>query len=67
MKSGFRPAHPVLAYANYKNTFILHTGASTTGLGAVLSKKQTDGTERVVAYTSHSLNKVERNYDAHKL
>ena len=35
---------PVLAYANYKNPFILHTDASTTGLGAVLSQKQTDGT-----------------------
>ena len=58
---------PVLAYANYKNPFILHTDASTTGLGAVLSQKQADGTERVVAYASHSLNKAERNYDAHKL
>ena len=58
---------PVLAYANYKHPFILHTDASTTGLGAVLSQKQTDGTERVVAYTSHYLNKAERNYDADKL
>ena len=56
----------MLAYANYKSPFILHTNASTTGLGAVLSQKQADGTERVVAYASHSLNKVERNYDAHK-
>ena len=58
---------PVLAYANYKSPFILHTDASTTGLGAVLSQKQADGTERVVAYASRSLNKAERNYDAHKL
>ena len=58
---------PVLAYANYKSPFILHTDASPTGLGAVLSQKQADGTERVVAYASHSLNKAERNYDAHKL
>ena len=58
---------PVLAYANYKSPFILHTDASTTGLGAVLSQKQDDGTKRVVAYASRSLNKAERNYDAHKL
>ena len=58
---------PVLTYANYKHPFILHTDASTTRLGTVLSQKQTDGPERVVAYASHSLNKVERNYDAHKL
>ena len=58
---------PVLAYANYKEPFILHTDASTMGLGAVLSQKQPDGTERVVAYASRSLNKSERNYDAHKL
>ena len=58
---------PVLAYANYKSPFILHTDSSTTGLGAVLSHKQDDGTERVVAYASRSLNKAERNYDTHKL
>ena len=58
---------PVLAYANYKEPFILHTDASTMGLGAVLSQKQPDGMERVVAYASRSLNKSERNYDAHKL
>ena len=58
---------PVLAYANYKEPFILHTDASTMGLGAVLSQRQPDETERVVAYASRSLNKSERNYDAHKL
>ena len=57
----------MLAYANYKIPFILHTDASTTGLGAVLSQKQADSSERVVAYVNHSLNKAERNYIAHKL
>ena len=58
---------PVLAYADYTKPFVLHTDASTTGLGAILFQKQEDGKERVIAYASCTLNKVERNYDAHKL
>ena len=58
---------PVLAYANYTKPFILHTDASTTGLGTVLYQKQCDSKKRVIAYASRTLNKAERNYDAHKL
>ena len=56
---------PVLAYADYKRPFVLHTDASTTGLGVVLSEE--DGKERVIAYASQTLNQAEWNYDAHKL
>ena len=58
---------PVLAYADYTKPFVLHTDASTTGLGVVLYQKQEDGKERVIAYASRTLNKAERNFDAHKL
>ena len=58
---------PMLAYANYKKAFKLHTDASESRLGAVLYQKQDDGTDCVIAYASQTLSKSERNYDAHKL
>ena len=58
---------PILAYANYKKPFKLHTDASEIGQGAVLYQKQGDDTDHVIAYASQTLSKSERNYDAHKL
>ena len=57
---------PVLAYADFKAPFILHTDASSDGLGAVLYQNQ-DDQRRVIAYPSRSLSPSERNYPAHKL
>ena len=58
---------PILAYANYKKPFKLHTDASEHGLGAVLYQKQDDNMECVIAHASRTLSKPERNYDTHKL
>ena len=58
---------PILAYANYRKPFKLHTDASENVPGAVLYQKQDDGTDHVIAYASQTLSKSERNYDAHKL
>ena len=58
---------PVLGYPNYEQPFILHTDASTEGLGAVLYQKDESGQVRAIAYASRSLKKSERNYPAHKL
>ena len=58
---------PILAYANYKKPFKLHTDASENELGAVLYQKQDDGTDHIIAYDSWTLSKSEKSYDAHKL
>ena len=43
---------PILAYANYKKPFVLHTDASEIGLGAVLYQKDDQGVKKVIAYAS---------------
>ena len=53
---------PILAFPDYTREFTLDTDASDTGIGAVLSQVQPDGTERVVAYASRTLTKPERRY-----
>ena len=57
---------PILAFADYSAPFILHTDASTCGIGAALYQ-QVDGRERPIAYASRGLSKSEANYPAHKL
>ena len=65
LKHGLTSA-PVLAYPDFSpdaGLFVLDTDASQRlGIGTVLSQVQADGTERVVACGSRSLNDHERNY-----
>jgi hypothetical protein len=58
---------PILAYPNFEKPFILYTDASTFALGAILSQKDEDKRERVIAYASRTLNKHERNYSITEL
>lgn len=57
---------PVLGFANPQLPYILHTDASTTGLGAILYQEQ-EGKLRVIAYASRGLSISETKYPAHKL
>ena len=52
----------VLAHYDPEQQLILACDASPVGLGAVLSHRYADGTERPVGYTSRSLSQAERNY-----
>ena len=58
---------PILAYANFKRPFKLHTNACWSGLGAVLYQTHDDGTDAVIAYASRSLTKAETHYPTHKV
>ncbi|GBC33494.1 enzymatic polyprotein, putative [Rhizophagus irregularis DAOM 181602=DAOM 197198] len=53
---------PVLDHPNFEKEFILITDASGEGLGAVLSQKNEENKEFVIAYASRSLVGAEKNY-----
>ncbi len=52
---------PILAMPREKGLFVLDTDSSAEGLGGVLQQEQ-DGKLVVIAYSSKSLSKQERNY-----
>ena len=58
---------PVLAFANFKEGFLLETDASGDGLGAVLLQIQEDGHYHPVAYASRALKGGETRYHSSKL
>ena len=55
---------PVLAYPQLDKPFIVQTDASTVGLGAILTRLDDSGKERVVSYASRTLTAREQNYTA---
>ena len=58
---------PVLVFPDFEKPFLLEMDASKEGLGAVLSQKQSNGQYHPVAFGSHSLTPVEKNYHSSKL
>ena len=52
----------ILAHFDPKLSIILATDSSDGGVGAVISHRYSDNTERPIAYASMTLNKSERNY-----
>lgn len=52
----------VLVFPNFEALFFLYTNTSKAEIGAVLSQKDGEGHEQVVAYTSWCLSKSECNY-----
>ena len=56
---------PILAYPDFELPFVLHTDASSDGLGAALYQVQ-DGKQRVIAYGSRTLNEAEKRYSAYR-
>lgn len=52
---------PVLTYPDFSIPFVVHTDASDSAIGGILSQNQR-GKELVIAYWSRQLHKAERNY-----
>ena len=53
---------PILAYPDLNKPFILTTDASDVSIGYILSQKDENSRERVIAYGGRALRQAEKNY-----
>lgn len=53
---------PVLAHPDYTKPFLVHTDASTTGLGVVLGQMDDENREHPILFLSRTLTPAEKNY-----
>ena len=58
---------PMLVFLDFDKPFLLEMDTSKEGLGAVLSQEQDDGCYHPIAFGSHSLTPMEKNYHSSKL
>ena len=57
---------PILAFPNFGKPSLFETDASSKGLGAVLSQKQSNGRYHPIAYASHIMTETEQRYHSNK-
>ena len=57
---------PVLSFADFSRSFVVHIDASFEGLGAILSQ-ETEGVLKPIAFASRKLTASEKRYPVHKL
>lgn len=57
---------PILVFPNWKKEFHVHVDASCEALGEVLTQDGGEGLDNSIAFASHRLSKVEKNYSTTK-
>ena len=55
-------SYPIMRQPDFRREFIIFTDASNYAIGAVLSQKDEENREYVIAYRSKKMNKAELNY-----